>query len=63
MAIYKTTIEIYTHNNPKGNYESIEDLAREATSGYAVCDRQETVKVKKEDVPEGVLSFFNIAME
>lgn len=48
MKLYKTTIIIWTDDDPTDKVE-LEDLAREATSGAAYCSSMETVAV---DDPE-----------
>ena len=42
-ALYKTTIVIWTDYDPSG--VELEDLARDATSGEALCGSQETTKI------------------
>lgn len=55
--LYKTTIVIWTDYDPAG--VELEDLAREATSGDALCDGQGTEKVTDpEQMPD--TDFFGI---
>jgi len=59
--LYKTTIVIWTENDPQNM--KIEDLAEEVEDGNAICSRQETVAVdpwKDDAVDDGVISFFNL---
>ena len=55
--LYKTTIVIWTNDDPEGM--ELEDLAREATCGDALCTRQVTVPIHDlehylESTPEAV---------
>ena len=62
MKLYKTTVTIYTDcpTMVEGDEWDLETLAREAEQGGAICGTQTCEQVTKvEDVPEGVLSFFD----
>lgn len=57
--LYKTTIVIWTDYDPSQYNVSIEDLAREATSGDAFCSAQDTAMVAdKNEFPD--TEFFGV---
>jgi hypothetical protein len=47
--MFKTTIVIWSEDDPRLYEHELEGLAREATSGAMYCSKQETVEVK---IPE-----------
>jgi hypothetical protein len=56
MRFWKTTVEIWTDYDP--STVELEDLAREATRGDAICTASMSEEVTDlEQVPEAVLSF------
>lgn len=62
VRLYRTTIVIYTDEPTMvdGDEWDLSTLAREAEEGGAICASQTCEQVKGgEDVPEGVLSFFD----
>jgi len=59
--LYKTTLEIYTDYDPVA--VEIDDLAREAVSGDAICEKRKCDRVPIDKAPQGVLSFLGIKEE
>jgi hypothetical protein len=55
MALFKSTIVIWTDYNPAA--VDLEDLAKDADSGDAYLEQQSYVIVRDEDVPDAVKSF------
>lgn len=56
--IYKTTMEIYTDYDPAS--VEIDDLAREAVSGDAICENRKCVKIDANKVSSGVREFLGV---
>lgn len=60
-GLYKTNIIIWTDYDPFAQLPDLETLAREATSGDALCSKQETVfidDIEKDDDWGGNEDFF-----
>ena len=57
MRFYKHTIVIYS----EAPSTDIAFLAQDAVDGDSICDSHATIEVKPSEMPEGVLSFFNMA--
>jgi hypothetical protein len=69
MRLHKTTIEIWTTDDPwQGGSEEqdvLESLVSRSLDGDAIADKVETLSFDAESaaVPEGVYSFFQVELE